>query len=240
MSSLGWKPTEDGSKRNPRDPAVEELSEYELELMAKITANPRLWEDTAKVWIADYVSQNLMLPVSQLQGFAQYVYTKGAAFPTNPVEGQFFSITAVAGTIWNFRFNSQSVSTYKWEFVGGPPLIHEIETEETTTSASAADLSTNGPTLTMPFAGEYLATMMCHGRATGSGAEVKAHLYANGSDVADASSQVADSQAGAELPRADAVTLAGASQVIKMRYSTTAGTGHFRDRTLFVTPIRVI
>jgi hypothetical protein len=58
---------------NPRDPEVEELSPFEKDLMDKLFSNPRLWPDTAKVWIADYVSQNSLLPISQVQGFTQFV-----------------------------------------------------------------------------------------------------------------------------------------------------------------------
>jgi hypothetical protein len=60
------------STTNPRSPEVDELTSYERELMDKLFSNPRLWPDTAKVWIADYVSQNSLLPISQVQGFTQF------------------------------------------------------------------------------------------------------------------------------------------------------------------------
>ena len=60
-------------KDGPRAPDGEELSPFELDLLKKITLNPRLWEDKAKVWIADYVSQNSLLPIGQVQGFTQFV-----------------------------------------------------------------------------------------------------------------------------------------------------------------------
>jgi hypothetical protein len=59
---------EDDKKVNPRSSKLDELSEHELDLMDKLLSNPRLWPDTAKVWIADYVSQNSLLPIGQVQG----------------------------------------------------------------------------------------------------------------------------------------------------------------------------
>lgn len=49
------------------------LTEYEKELRDRIFANPSDWPDSAKVWIADYVSQNGLLPIGQVQGFTQFV-----------------------------------------------------------------------------------------------------------------------------------------------------------------------
>lgn len=49
------------------------LTDYERELRDRIFANPSDWPDSAKVWIADYVSQNSLLPISQVQGFTQFV-----------------------------------------------------------------------------------------------------------------------------------------------------------------------
>lgn len=49
------------------------LTDYERELRDRILANPSDWPDSTKVWMADYVSQNSLLPISQVQGFTQFV-----------------------------------------------------------------------------------------------------------------------------------------------------------------------
>lgn len=56
-----------------RSPKGEDLTEGERALMGKLFGNPLLWPDAAKVWIADYVSQNSLLPISQVQGFSQFI-----------------------------------------------------------------------------------------------------------------------------------------------------------------------
>jgi hypothetical protein len=72
LTATDWKRIVLSDSTNPRDPEVEELSPFEKDLMDKLFSNPRLWPDTAKVWIADYVSQNSLLPISQVQGFTQF------------------------------------------------------------------------------------------------------------------------------------------------------------------------
>lgn len=46
----------------------DDLTDNEKALLDKLFSNPRIWPDTAKTWIADYVSQNSYLPASQLSG----------------------------------------------------------------------------------------------------------------------------------------------------------------------------
>ena len=65
--------SEERKASDRRDPNVPELTAYEMTLMERMFGNPRLWPDTAKVWIADYVAQNLSLPISQVQGFTTFV-----------------------------------------------------------------------------------------------------------------------------------------------------------------------
>lgn len=45
--------------------------------------------------------------------------------PANPYDGQVWIATQVGGPTgitWQFRYKSDSLSTYKWEFIGGAPL----------------------------------------------------------------------------------------------------------------------
>lgn len=67
------------------------------------------------------------------------------------------------GISWAFRYNSESSSSYKWEFIGGPPLLSEAgglspAAEGTTSSTSYTSTlaGTSGfPSLTPLFNGEY-------------------------------------------------------------------------------------
>lgn len=63
--------------------------------------------------------------------------------------------TGTAGVRWDLVYDISDGSTYPWLYVGGPPLHAEVATEQSTTSTSYAALSTAGPAVTLPLAGDY-------------------------------------------------------------------------------------
>ena len=75
------------------------------------------------------------------------------ALPQAPQDGQVIAYDAGDGITWRFRYNAGSTSSYKWEFVGGPPLRDENNTG--TNDATGAYIATNAPSVTCPLAGEY-------------------------------------------------------------------------------------
>lgn len=58
---------------DPRQPVGEELTEGEQKLLDKLLSNWLLIPDAFKVAAADYVSQNSLLPIGQVQGFTQFI-----------------------------------------------------------------------------------------------------------------------------------------------------------------------
>lgn len=84
--------------------------------------------------------------------------TSGTTFPAAPADGQEYVYVADStnGVFWRFRW--YAASSY-WAFIGGPPLYNEILTSEATTSASYVDLGTVGPSIALPFAGDYDVTI---------------------------------------------------------------------------------
>lgn len=76
---------------------------------------------------------------------------------TTPYDNMKVALTvdATAGVYWTFQYNSGSASSYKWEFVGGPGLYAEILTSEGLTTATYSALTTAGPAITLPRAGDY-------------------------------------------------------------------------------------
>lgn len=78
--------------------------------------------------------------------------TPGTSFPGSPTTGQIYIYAADAtnGVYWRFVYQG----TY-WAFVGGPPLYAIVTADEGTTSTSYTNLSTSGPALTLPFAGDF-------------------------------------------------------------------------------------
>ena len=81
----------------PRSPQVDELSEGDLALMERLFSNPRLWPDTAKVWIADYVSQNGLLPISQVQGFTQFTANQNVILTNESTTSTSYTNLATVG-----------------------------------------------------------------------------------------------------------------------------------------------
>jgi hypothetical protein len=82
------------------------------------------------------------------------------SLPASPVDGDevVYTADATAGVRWRFKYRSASASSYKWEFVGGPPLFDTVEADQAVTPSVAytwSNLTTVGPTLTLPLAGDY-------------------------------------------------------------------------------------
>lgn len=64
------------------------------------------------------------------------------------------------GIVWHLRYNAASLSAYKWERVGGPPLEFEALVPESFNSFQPnvwGGIGANDPKLTVPLAGDYLA-----------------------------------------------------------------------------------
>lgn len=80
------------------------------------------------------------------------------SLPSSPTDGQeiYYAANATNGVIWHFRYRS---AASKWEFVGGPPLVASVATTQTTTSTSYTALTTAGPSITLPLAGDYDVTI---------------------------------------------------------------------------------
>lgn len=60
------------------------------------------------------------------------------------------SAMAALGIRWHLAYRAGASGSYKWEFLGGPPLLDEVDAISTAASA-VADLA-----VTVPLAGDYL------------------------------------------------------------------------------------
>jgi len=93
--------------------------------------------------------------------------TYGTSFPSNPVNGQehvLVDSTTNPTYQWRFRFNANSASAYKWEFIGGPPVTtYRLPAESVAaTSGAWSDLAgASAPIATIPRAGDYLVSASC-------------------------------------------------------------------------------
>lgn len=141
----------------------------------------------------DRVQENfdaIAVKVGSLSGLSGAV----SALPTTPTDGQEISFTADAtnGVKWLLKYRAASASIYKWEYIGGSPLSAEVVTSahETTTSTTYVALTTTGPSITLPLAGDYdiEQSMQFQNTALGMGA-MSYDIGATGAVDADAAAQ---------------------------------------------------
>lgn len=165
----------------------------------------------------------------------------GGSLPTTPNDGDIVYYVAddTNGIVWAFRYRSASGSSYKWEFIGGPPLEAEVATEESTTSTSYAALATAGPAVALPLAGDYFVS---HGYTGRTDAVVGAHMSYDigGVGAADADSIVQDT-AGTNVSVSRLKRKTGLTAVtLTCKYRIAgASTGRWGKRWIAATPIRV-
>lgn len=168
--------------------------------------------------------------------------------PASPADGQriFYVADATNGVIWHLRYRSGSASTYKWEFLGGPPLYAEVQTGEATTSTTYADLATLGPGVTVPLAGDYNVEIGCQASiSTLTAAAIMS--YAIGGTAASDDDQIrvrspdatGSNNLGATVARTRRKTALAASTLLRAKYKASSGTGTFTYRWMRVVPVRV-
>lgn len=106
------------------------------------------------------------------------------ALPGAPVDGQeiYYQSAAMAtdGMAWHLRYRAASASAYKWEMLGGPPLINEVLITESLAgwvpSVTFSGISANDPNVTVPLAGDYEANTVVSLNVTAAGATLAVGL----------------------------------------------------------------
>lgn len=87
--------------------------------------------------------------------------TAVTALPGSPSDGDeiMFMDSLTAPTYaWHLLYIAAK-SSNKWQFIGGSPLAAEVATSESTTSTSYVALTTAGPSVAIPVAGDYTITI---------------------------------------------------------------------------------
>jgi hypothetical protein len=171
-----------------------------------------------------------------------------------------------SGVNWWFRYNGGSTSAFKWEFIGGQPIFNGIAAEETQAASTVwGDVTTVGPSLTLPRAGEYEVEWGMYVRNASAAVQTG---NSGISRVGDAANTLAQCPAAYPQPGATAPTLridasvgafvtsmtkgifgrnaAGATfaanDVLRVKYYAAAvgGSGiYFGQRWMRITPVRV-
>src|SRR5262245_21101655 len=191
------------------------------------------------------VRQTTQTPVPWAAGQASLSY--GTTLPANPVDGQeAILVDSVTNPTyqWRFRYNAQSTSAYKWEFIGGKWLVAAVETAEGSASPTGAwyDLPTPGPDFVAPRAGEYM--MECRTNSytpSSTGAIIYGVAIPETATPSTAGLQVADmvDSWGRTTASGWNVVTMTAGQRARMRYYQSAASTSFGNRRLTVYPARV-
>lgn len=159
------------------------------------------------------------------------------ALPSTPVDGQEVYLQLSDRRLWHLKYDAGQSSGRKWAFIGGPPLSNEVLTLETTTSPSYTNLTTTGPTLTVPVAGEYEIELQATLGNDTTGEQAYMSYNLNGGGGTDANSVVSSDHLASASRRRGGVIFA-ASDVVLAKYRVEdAGTGTFRFRRLALFPV---
>lgn len=160
-----------------------------------------------------------------------------AELPNAPSGGRDFYYQLPTGGVWHFKFNA---NTGVWDFVGGPPFVHEVPDSEQTSGTSYMDLTTDGPTLTVPFIGSYNFSAGANIFESGSfnyatlGLKIGSAAEEEWCVKHGAASSEYDSMSREGVRAVDAV-----NTICKLRYKASAGNINFRYRFLHITPVYV-
>lgn len=89
-------------------------------------------------------------------------FSYGTDLPESPKGGQLAILvdSIIDSTYqWLFRYNAKASSLYKWEFIGGPPIVSIcMEDEDHSVEDLWADVGNGGPVLDLPRDGDYLVS----------------------------------------------------------------------------------
>jgi hypothetical protein len=198
---------------------------------------------TSSLWNS-YVRDNInklldrghrVLTVAQFGALTGLEGTKGSVAP----DEVYLEVDATNGIQWHLAYESGE-TTYKWRFLGGPPMYSEVATSETTASTSYVALATAGPSVTLPRSGDYDVGTGFTGDNTTAGTQSMSYDIGGTAAVdADRAVEGADNAAhiNSVMKRRRKTGLTPVT--LTSKYKTTANTGRFEGRSMSVTPVRI-
>jgi hypothetical protein len=172
---------------------------------------------------------------------------RGTTLPATPFDGQEYDYVADAtnGVVWRFRYRAASASAHKWESVGGAALWAEIATAQSTGSTTYVDLTTVGPSLTVPLAGDYDVEVACAVGVYSAGSTKGTSFmgYAIGAVAAvdeDAATLSMVTEAGTwHTAQSRRKTNLGAGIELRAKYRITQYSATWSQRIMRLSPVRV-
>lgn len=184
----------------------------------------------------DVIAQQFPIGPANLLGALP---TATATLPTGSFNGQDFYYALTGGGVWHFKYNLTSA---KWDFAGGPLLTNEVATSQTTVSTAYAALATAGPSIALPFAGDYLVTLGADMWNTTANNGVLMSYDIGGTGAVDADATQHSLTGGEPAPMTHFRTKlkTGLTAVtLTAKYRAVGGTADFQNRFMGVIPVRV-
>lgn len=162
--------------------------------------------------------------------------------PASPTDKDIWIATAVDanGTRWAFQFNAGSASASKWEFIGGPPIRSDVDTQESQGATALANLPTV-QSVVLARVGDYDMSFSVQaqnsvGATLGSVAAV--NIGVTTFMLADFNANTTNNGI-TTVARNKRVTGVTAATTVTLQFSNAAGTMTYRERSLWITPVRI-
>jgi hypothetical protein len=172
-----------------------------------------------------------VLTVAQFTALVTPEGTKGTLAP----DEVYLEVDSANGIEWHLAFESGE-TTYKWRFLGGPPLSSEVATAEATSSATYVALATAGPSITLPRSGDYDVEIAAQGSQSGGtvGRWMSYDIGGTGAVDADGSNTDGKTIMGKARRKTGLTPVA-----LTAKYKTDSGSHTFSGRRMTVSPSRI-
>ena len=180
------------------------------------------------------------VPAAQLPPIAVALVTTPPASPVDGQETILVDNPANPAYLWRLRWNQAAA---RWEFLGGTNLRGTVATSETTTTiGSYVNLTTVGPTVTVPRAGDYAVRFGATVLDSAADSQINVGVGAGdfSTPAAEARGHISAANYHQTIVGETLLTGLAAGAVLRLKYQhAVAGTLTVLNRYLAVTPARV-
>lgn len=175
---------------------------------------------------------------------AQFTALTGPEGTKGVVAGDevYLEVDAANGILWHLVYESGE-ATYKWRCIGGRPLLSEVTATEGTASLTYAALTTPGPSVALPRAGDYDVEIYAHIFLDTTGSTGYMSYDIGGTGAVDADSIQPGKSGSAQItwPTSRLRRKTGlATSTLTAKYKQSlAVSGTFSFRVMRVDPVRI-
>jgi len=162
--------------------------------------------------------------------------------PAAPFDGQAVDFVAddTNGVIWRLRYRTASASNFKWEFVGGAPLMASASVG---VAVVGATFGGSGPTVVAPLAGDYEVDVRGSINISNAGSSGELKAGSSASNLSTAKDLAINNNVSSWSPVGVLGVLtnvgAGASIQPYIRSGSAGVTVTMQERRVAVRPVRV-